>query len=132
MKIFFALLLAMLALSVLGEQEHFSIESVLKEGEGEIEGKHFPDNFSFNCTTRMPSGYTANSMYKVNYDFNVFSISSNYFNSTFGRNVTDTVAWDFSKKIQYTHSTGNNACRRASFSLNNVNVAQLVDWVWDN
>ena len=124
MKISIFVLVAILAFTA-----HGSVRTLLKESNFE----DFPAAFYWQANTVAPTGVPANATYRLDGNNNIFSYSLTFMNTAFGRNTTETTAYDFNRNQTYRHSTGNDMCVNQTMQYTlNANVMEFVNYVWNH
>ena len=132
MRHFTIAILALTLYAAYASLDHVSIKVDDKDSTGLFD-THFPPQFSFNATERVPSGVVGDVMHAVDGPNDIYRMTQSYYSSAFGKNVTDTYIKDFRRGRAYVHTTGNpTVCMdQGPIDRFDLDVSKMVDYVWD-
>ena len=71
----------------------------------------FPISFFIKGDLKDNTKVQGNATFRFDGNNDLFSLSHTHFDSTFQKNVTETLAIDFVKNMTYMHTTGNDYCK---------------------
>ena len=116
-------------IAILVVASNATVQNLLKDKEVNTQ---FPDNFFWNATMPSPTGVLSDTIFRISRANNVFSYSMTFMNTAFGKNTTETIAYDFNRNQTYQHTTGNDMCMNSTMQVTlPINVADFINQVWN-
>ena len=132
MKVLSILVIALCAWSAMSTVEQLLLISDALEGMVKDDNGWIPSSFEVNATFRDAAQNEGNAVFRFSDPYNIMAYNLTHYNSTYKKNVTDAVAYDFNRNRTYVYSYAERRCYNSTSKYSfNYNIVTFMNMAWD-